>query len=167
MWKTMIYQGNSYNNFEISDFGELRNKKTNTIYKTNLVGREYCAVSVSLGSRKNKKCIKIHKAVAETFIPNPNNCPQVNHKDGNKLNNCVDNLEWCSREVNINHAFEHGLISHSCEKNSNAKLNKEMVKFIRTNCVLGSKSLGFRALAKKFNVDKSTIRKAYYGLCWN
>lgn len=167
MWKTVIYQGKILENFKISDSGDLMNIKTGNVLKVSILKTGYYAVCVSLGSKKNKKCIKIHKAVAETFIPNPNNYPQVNHKDGNKLNNCVNNLEWASREDNINHAFKHGLISHSCEKNSNAKLNKETVKFIRNNCVLGSKTLGFRALAKKFNVDKSTIRKAYYGFCWN
>ena len=55
------------------------------------------------------KNYKIHRAVALSFIPNPNNLSQVNHKDWNKLNNNVSNLEWCTRSENIKHAFSIGL----------------------------------------------------------
>jgi len=56
-----------------------------------------------------KKYYLIHRLVAITFIPNPNNYGDVNHIDGNKSNNVVDNLEWCTRSYNIKHAFDTGL----------------------------------------------------------
>lgn len=61
-------------------------------------------LEVGLYKKEDKQKYKlIHRLVAETFIPNPNNLPQINHKDENKTNNSVDNLEWCSRSYNINY----------------------------------------------------------------
>lgn len=54
------------------------------------------------------KPVYVHRVIADTFIPNPLNLPQVNHIDGNKCNNCVTNLEWVSQSDNIKHAFSTG-----------------------------------------------------------
>ena len=60
------------------------------------------------------KGLFIHRLVAQTFIPNPNNFPQINHIDGNKLNNCITNLEWCTNLYNQQHAWKNGL--HKAKK---------------------------------------------------
>ena len=54
-------------------------------------------------SNHETKRIMVHRLVAKTFIPNPDNLPEVNHKDENKLNNCADNLEWCTNLYNVNY----------------------------------------------------------------
>ena len=70
----------------------------NGYYKVPLTNKEHL-----------KKYYLVHRLVAQAFIPNPNNFPQVNHKDGDKSNNCADNLEWITREDNIKHAYKMGL----------------------------------------------------------
>ena len=60
-------------------------------------------------NNSNPKIKSVHRLVAETFIPHPNNYPVINHKDGNKLNNEVDNLEWCTISYNVKHAYKIGL----------------------------------------------------------
>ena len=61
---------------------------------------------VELHKNGNRKQFRVHRLVAEAYLPNPNNYKQVNHKDLNKLNNSVDNLEWCSQNQNIKHYYE-------------------------------------------------------------
>ena len=67
---------------------------------------DHCGYRHVILNRKNKN---VHRIVAETFIPNPNNLQCVNHKDGNKLNNSVDNLEWSTHSENTLHSFKNGL----------------------------------------------------------
>lgn len=63
-------------------------------------------IQICLHNCNKKKYKRLHRLVAETFIPNPDNLPQVNHIDGNKLNNCVDNLEWISNRNNTQHGYD-------------------------------------------------------------
>lgn len=70
----------------------------------------YGYACINLRHNGNRKYGLVHRLVAESFIPNPNGLPEINHIDCNKLNNCVENLEWCDRAANMLHAKKHGLI---------------------------------------------------------
>lgn len=109
-WKRMIYHGKDLGDYYlVSNTGEIKGVKTGKIRKKNISHEGYYFIGISLGSRENKPYIKIHRAVAETFLGNPNNYPVINHKDGNKLNNNVENLEFCTYEYNTRHAIENNL----------------------------------------------------------
>ena len=71
------------------------------------VGRGYLSVTLFKGTKKNMEYV--HRLVAEAFIPNVNNYPQINHKNGIKTDNRVENLEWCNNSMNMKHAFKTGL----------------------------------------------------------
>lgn len=74
----------------------------------------------------------VHRLVAQAFIPNPENLPEVNHKDGNDQNNQVENLEWCTAKENTQHGIAMGLIQVSGENNGMAKLTQAQVDAIRS-----------------------------------
>lgn len=100
IWKDVEgYEGK----YQVSNWGRVRNKKGEIIKPyLNHKGYEKVSLSNGINSRTNKH--RVHRLVAQAFIPNPENYPQVNHKDGNKHNNSVSNLEWCTNLQNAQHA---------------------------------------------------------------
>ena len=118
VWKRMIYHDKDLGDFYlVSNTGEIKGVKTGKIRSKNINKEGYYFVCVSLGSRDSKPCIKVHRAVAETFLDNPDNYPVINHKDGNKLNNNVSNLEFCTCSYNSQHAVDSNLTHYNPKKN--------------------------------------------------
>ncbi len=109
----------------------------------------------------------VHRLVAMAFIPNPDKLPCVNHKDGNKQNNCADNLEWVTYSENQKHAYRTGLRSAKGTKNGQHKLTEKDVEAVRAKYVKGkhteNNSYG---LAKKYGVSPKTIQQIVNGVTW-
>lgn len=101
---------------------------------------------------------RVHRLVAEAFIPNPDEKETVNHIDGNKENNCADNLEWADRHEQMIHAYKNSLKNPmKGENNPWAKLTAEQVEAIRKEYVPHSKEFGTVALGRKYGVNNATI----------
>lgn len=120
----------------------------------------------NLAKNGTNHTVKVHRVVAEAFIPNPDNLPQVNHKDGDKTNNHVSNLEWCTVSENQRHAYRIGLKSNRGEKNPAHKLNLSDVEFIRKHYTPRHPEYGTVGLAKRFGVHRKTISRIIVGSRW-
>ncbi len=88
----------------------------------------YMYVNLVGSGRKDVKTFYIHRLVAKYFVDNPNGYNEVNHIDGNTLNNRFDNLEWCVHSYNMKHAFDNNLISHDFEKGKKNKNSKPVIQ---------------------------------------
>lgn len=100
--------------YAINDRGKVWSYRKNVFLKP-FLARGYC--KVRLYKDGESKQVLVHRLVAEAFLPNPQGLPQINHKDENKKNNCVDNLEWCDTKYNINYGRHNENVAKShCKK---------------------------------------------------
>ena len=106
----------------------------------------------------NGKDEYVHRLVAKYFVPNPNGYLEVNHIDGNKENNCADNLEWCTRSQNNKHAFQTGLRSYS-DLSRMAKMPKLKMRKFTDDAIrdIRNSDLTDTELAKKYGVARGAI----------
>lgn len=143
-WKGLLYMGKDLSDyFLINSKGELLNKKTGRILKYSINNQTgYLQVCVSMGSRKSKKIIKKHVALACTFLEGYKEGLVVNHKDGIKTNNNLSNLEWVTCKENSEHASRNGLLN----QNGSKKFSKVMC--INTGEIFESSA----SAARKYNL---------------
>lgn len=87
--------------YQVSNLGRVKSLRRNIILKSKIERNGY--ERVILSANNNTKGYSVHRLVATAFISNPNNYPIVNHKDENRANNCVNNLEWCTQKHNVNY----------------------------------------------------------------
>ena len=101
--KTEWREVKEYSNYEVNQLGEIRHKKRQKILKPRDNNGGYQYVNFKINGKNTN--FAVHRIVANAFIPNPNGYTEVNHKDYNKKNNCVDNLEWVSSSQNKQHSY--------------------------------------------------------------
>ncbi len=112
-----------------------------------------------------RKHISIHRGVAILYVPNPDNKLQVNHIDGDKLNNHYTNLEWITNQENRNHAIENGLHCVGIDM-PNSIFTENDIKYIRENYKYRDSQFGTTGLAKMFNTNGSRIWKIVTNKTW-
>lgn len=138
-WKRLNYRGKDLGDFYlVSNLGEIKGVKTGKIRSKNInKSKGYYFVSISSGSRESKQTIEIHKAVADTFIGYKEDLV-VNHMDGNKLNNNVDNLEYCTYSENTLHAIKIGIFD---QKNKGKKIRNKNTNKIYDSITKAAKDI--------------------------
>lgn len=160
----------NYPDYEVSNLGRVKTKSRMIRYEHSVTKKEHFRkteerlLKVYFNDRTGYKFVQlylngksknytIHRLVAECFLENENNYPQVNHIDGNKHNNICDNLEWCTNNYNHKHATETGLKAKGTDIKS-CKLNDNSVYAIK---FLLSKGIKKADLSKAFKISRATI----------
>ena len=134
VWKDI----ENFSKYQVSNLGNIKSKERYTKAKNSeIIHRKAFLLKGFVNKKGYKqvtlyddngkpKTMRVHKLVALTFIENENNLPQINHIDGNKLNNEVSNLEWISNYDNMQHAIKNGLIDQELRKENMSKLGKSL-----------------------------------------
>lgn len=162
VWKDIAgYEGL----YQVSNRGRVKSLARNTTKGGILTELEcrngYVRVQTSRGNTREK--FLIHRLVAQAFILNPKNKPQVNHIDGNKKNNNLKNLEWVTAKENTNHGMEIGSIDIKGEKHYQQKLTEKDVLEIRH---LLSRGWTQKTIGRAFGVAEGTISKIKLRTVW-
>lgn len=144
--------------YEVSSKGRLRSVLTNGIMRQYQKPNGYMLCAFYNPATQEPKTVNVHRFVAKAFIPNPENKPQVNHKDSDRAHNCVDNLEWVTRGENMTHAVTDGL-----QWRAAAKLNEMQVINIR-HC---KGAISGRNLAPLYGIGVNQIYRIWKDEVWN
>lgn len=181
VWKDIKGYNGKYqvsNEGNVRSFSKWANGRILKGGKTKGNPQPYKFVALVNGSRKNIKNHYIHRLVAEAFVPNPHNYPEVNHKDGDTFNNNSENLEWCTHAYNMIHASQSGVLargqsvqSGSLHPNAKAVLQLtkggELVKeWGSVNQVMRETGMMANEIFKCCNPQKYPHVKTAYGYRW-
>lgn len=173
--KTIVAKGQTFNNYSVTPYGAVINKVTRKVLKSREMKNShgphlqgYQVVDIYTDDGKKRTMLK-HRVVAENYIPNPENLPTVNHKDGDKSKNNYSNLEWMSFKDNNMHALDTGLSQRAkCENHRNATLTNKDVENI---CELLEKGYLYEDIARILHLEnivniESKIKMIKTGNAW-
>ena len=162
IWRTV----KDYPLYSVSNLGRLKNNKTQKILKGGLDIYGYrIAILCNNGKRKSKT---IHRLIAEAFIDNPDNKPQVNHINGDKSDNRLENLEWMTAGENTRDANRHGKghqMNQNGEKNSMSSLTEQQVIEIIKETKKPNRRKD-QKIADEYGVTRKTISNIRHNLTW-
>lgn len=127
--------------------------------------RKYVEVTVvdEAGSHKIRRA---HQLVARAFIPNPENKPHINHKNGIKTDNRVENLEWCTHSENIQHAWETGLYSYEKFPRGGKHPSAKITDDVARQMINLKGKMRTVDIARKFNISRPAVWNILYGKAW-
>lgn len=166
IWKDIVgYEGM----YQVSNFGRVKtllgaDKKFNKKEAIIKLGNRNGYTNSHFYKDGKRVCLVTHRLVAMYFLPNPENKREVNHKNGVRNDNRVENLEWVTPKENIQHAIRTGLINHKGVKNSMAKLNNEKVVEIKKRLRDG---IPHKLICTEFGVARNTISCINIGYTWS
>lgn len=144
--------------YDVTDTGEVFSRLSNKVLKAGKTKKGYLIVNL------RQKTFNLHRLVAQAFIPNPDNLPQVNHIDGDKTNNNVTNLEWCDNSFNQLHALKIGLKKDYGVNSHTAKLTEKEVLEIRSKYI--PRVYSMCRLADEYGVSYIVINKIINRKTW-
>ena len=150
----------STHEYTIDNLGVVRNVTNGKVLKGTTITKSNRYVKIVLDKR-----YPLHVLVAKHFVPNPDNLPQVNHKDGDRYNNKADNLEWCTASRNVKHAYDTGLKSNAGELNPISILTESNVVDIWKLARAGHKPTNIIRLLN-LNVCRVTVSQITNGKNW-
>ena len=157
-WKVI----KGFEKYSVSDTGEVKSNKNDHIKANRIDRRGYNDISLYKNGQEHHK--KVHRLVAEAFVDNPEGKDFVNHKDGNKLNNSKDNLEWVTHSENMKHAYATGLAKpHPTygmlgKKNPNGGAKGKPIRCIENDTIYKSTAECARSMGLKDKAITETLK---------
>ena len=167
IWKTVISDCEPYEGYKVSNLGRILNLNYKNTGKAKLMNPStniYGYLQVNLRKNGESKTCKVHRLVAETFLPNPENKPEVNHIDEDKTNNRVDNLEWKNHRDNCNHGTRNERIgkANKIVQTNNGKKSKRVLQLSLTGELIREWP-STREIERQLGFDHGAVAKCCNG----